>query len=554
RRGVPLEAHDLSTLDAGIVSDVTTELRIDPRDPDELHDFLLGVVIVSPMPEFGPLFRHLVARGRAITATVEGSRSWIAIERRDLVELIAPAATYEPDARFDGPSAARDRLTAVTETVRGHLQHRGPVDIETFAATVPGLAAIDVERALITLEGRGEVLRVLETQWCAKRIVARIHARQRDRERRRYPAVGIADFMRFLVAWQHVTPGSRVNGPGGLATVINQLQGVEAAVGAWEESILPARITGFAHHLVDELAHHGELGWGRLTVKTDRPDGRRASATPSRATPVALVTRSDLPWLLAAARGECTAERPTVGAASEILDLLEQEGALFFSDLCVATGRMPVEIAEALWDGVARGLVTADGFGAVRTLLAGRYRNAGARPSPRYATRRLGRSAPGPRSISPSLAGGRWSILRAAPSDAFEPDELAEATATQLLERWGVALRELYVRESFSVPWRDVLWALRRFEARGLVRGGRFVAGPVGEQFALPEALDRLRRITGTPGTGAEVRVSASDPLNLTGILIPGPRVPAVRGRFITIRDGIPKEDAVRPLLAVGHR
>jgi ATP-dependent Lhr-like helicase len=266
------------------------------------------------------------------------------------------------------------------------------------------------------------------------------------------------------------------------------------------------------------------------------------------------MSREDLPWLLASARGVDLPERPELGAAAEILDLLDREGALFFSDLCTTTGRMPVEVAEALWDGVARGLITADGFGAVRVLLSGRYRSVGGSSSARSAARRLGSSSAGRRTISPTLAGGRWSMLRAAPSDAFEPDELAEATATQLLQRWGIALRELYVRESFSLPWRDVLWALRRFEARGLVRGGRFVAGTVGEQFALPEALDRLREVAASPPSGTEIRIAASDPLNLTGIIVPGPRIPAVRGRFIILRDGVPSEAASPRLLAVGEQ
>jgi ATP-dependent Lhr-like helicase len=337
-----------------------------------------------------------------------------------------------------------------------------------------------------------------------------------------------------------------------VATAIRQLQGFEAGIGAWEESILPARVTGFAHHLVDELSQHGELGWGRLGLPPGRAEPKRASASPSRATPVSLVSRPDLPWLLAAARAEIEPDRPPVGAAAEVLDLLEADGALFFADLTAATGRMPVEIAEALWDGVARGLVTADGFGAVRALLSGRYKAGSHGATSRYAARRLGRT-PSSRAISPTLAGGRWSLLRAAPNGSFEPDELAEATATQLLERWGVALRELYVRESFALPWRDVLWALRRFEARGLVRGGRFVAGPVGEQFALPEALDLLRETAASRETGTEIRISASDPLNLTGVLLPGPRVPAVRGRLVTIRDGNVQEVLDRELHAVAR-
>jgi ATP-dependent Lhr-like helicase len=231
---------------------------------------------------------------------------------------------------------------------------------------------------------------------------------------------------------------------------------------------------------------------------------------------------------------------------AEVLDHLSRAGALFFSDLCTATGRLPTEVAEALWEGVTRGMVTSDGFAAVRVLLGGRYRSSAGSPTGRYGTRRFGRAlSNGPRP-SPTLAGGRWSMLRALPPETCEPDELAEAVAAQLLERWGVVVRELYAREPFGIAWRDVLWALRRFEARGIVRGGRFVAGLIGEQFALPEALEQLRGVASREPSGVAIRLCATDPLNLTGILVPGPRIPAVRGRFITLRDGVPTESTER--------
>ncbi len=382
----------------------------------------------------------------------------------------------------------------------------------------------------------------------------------------------------------------------GLAEVIGQLQGVEAPIGAFEESILPARVQGYQAHLLDELAANGELAWGRLSPRPEvEGEVRRAAAVPSRATPVTLARRGDLDWLLSAVRGDASLPDPGPGPAADVLEALRERGALFFADLCELTGRLPTEVAEGLWDGVARGRVTSDGFGAVRALLSGRYREVRHRPTgslrrgwwrtgaagfatgpygqgraesaglaprrpvaggpgftaggPADAGRPVRRPVPA-RAVRPALAGGRWSVLEWAPASAFEREDLAEAVAMQLLGRWGVVFRDLAIREAWSVPWRDVLFALRRLEARGVVRGGRFVAGLSGEQYALPEALDALRRVVSTPLGGEIVRLSAADPLNLTGIVLPGPRLPALRGGVLLLVDGVPatgEDHSARP-------
>jgi ATP-dependent Lhr-like helicase len=309
---------------------------------------------------------------------------------------------------------------------------------------------------------------------------------------------------------------------------------------------LRARISDYQPRLLDELCAHGEVAWGRLALPAPAPGGpRRAGATPSRATPVAIARRDDLAWLLAAVRGGAVPVPPGPGAAGEVLEALETRGALFFADLVDRTGRMPLEVAEALWDGVARGLVTSDGFGAVRVLLAGRYRNPGSLAANRYNQYRLGGA--GRRRLEPALAGGRWSLIESPRPDGFDPDELADAVAAQLLERWGVVFRDLVAREPLAIAWRDVLWALRRLEARGTARGGRFVTGFSGEQFALPEALDALRRVAGRAPEGVAVRLSAADPLNLTGSILGPERLPALIGRELTLVDGAPVADGDTP-------
>jgi ATP-dependent helicase Lhr and Lhr-like helicase len=336
--------------------------------------------------------------------------------------------------------------------------------------------------------------------------------------------------MRFLLRWHHVAPGTRREGRLGLLAVVGQLQGFELAAGAWEDTVLGARIEGYRSEWLDDLCLSGDVTWGRLSLRNGEADQapRRSGMTPSRATPITLAIRDDLPWLLQAARGERRPLEPGSGRTRDVLDTLREHGALFQSDLTTVTRRMPTEVEEALWDAVARGLVTADGFQAVRSLL---FRRRVARAADRRRLRR-GSSAIAARSA------GRWSLLPGVIATE-DPDELAEAVAEQLLARWGVVFRDLLVRETLTVPWRDVLWALRRMEARGTIRGGRFVNGFSGEQYAVPEAIEVLRSVRKLERNGETIRLSAADPLNLVGIVLPGPRVPALPTNSITYVDGV---------------
>jgi ATP-dependent Lhr-like helicase len=254
---------------------------------------------------------------------------------------------------------------------------------------------------------------------------------------------------------------------------------------------------------------------------------------------VSFVLRPNLPWLLLATRGENASPLPGEGPARDLLACLNSRGALFYRDLIAATGRLRIEVEEGLWDLVARGFVTADGFGSVRALLTARERWS-ASPARLPGVRRLRRRAAEKVNVE-----GRWSLLPAAPTpdgggERPDSDTLAEAVAEQLLARWGVVFRDLLARESIATPWREILWALRRLEARGTVRGGRFVTGFTGEQYALPEAVEQLRQTRRRERTGEIVRIAAVDPLNVVGILTPGPRVPAVRGHGVVYRDGAP--------------
>jgi ATP-dependent Lhr-like helicase len=554
RRGIPLEAHDLSSIDEATIDEVRGEIATDLRDPDELHDLLTAAVALGADDRWRPLFGSLAAAGRAMSFVPAGpsagmAERWCATERRHEVEALFGPVAFAPDnalpaSRGRDPAPSYDE--AVAAAVRGHLEPVGPATAAGLAATIGIPDGTAVTSALLGLEATGAAFRLADGRWWSRRLVARAHARTRDRLRRSFDAVSPQQLVRFLLEWQHVAPGAQLRGPAGTAAVLDQLQGVEAPVGAWESAILRARISDYQPRLLDELCAHGEVAWGRLQLPAPSPGGpHRAGATPSRATPVTLARRGDLAWLLAAVRGGAVPVPPGPGAAGEVLEALETRGALFFTDLVDRTGRMPLEVAEALWDGVARGLVTSDGFGAVRALLAGRYRNPGSLAANRYSQHRLGGA--GRRRLEPALAGGRWSLIEGPRPDDFDPDELADAVAAQLLERWGVVFRDLIAREPLAIAWRDVLWALRRLEARGTARGGRFVAGFSGEQFALPEALDGLRRVAGRAPGGVAVRLSAADPLNLTGSILGPERLPALIGRELTLLDGAPVADGGAP-------
>ncbi len=563
RRGLPVEARELAKLDVEAIDRVREEVAPDPRDADELHDVLLSLWVWPVDPDLAPMLDLLIETGRAYTWQRAGRSFACAAERRSGIEALLPDIVFSPDRslpehlRVGEPPTAQ---FAAREAVAGHLDVSGPI-------TAAGLAeylAIDpvaVEVALASLEGEGAVLRgAFETtaaatgeQFCARRLLSRIHRYTQARLRSEIEPVTAQDCMRFLLRWQRAAPARRHSGRPGVAGVIEQLQGIEIAAGAWEESILPARISDYRPGWLDELCMAGEVAWGRLSLRAEasRGDGggddaeaegqTRRGAVPSRATPVAFALRGDLPWLLQAVRGTGRPAEPGSGAAAEILACLRETGALFHAELEGRLDRLPVAIEEGLWGLVGRGIVTADGFQAVRSLLGARERWARTRARDR-ARRGLRR---GLRNGPSGAAEGRWSLLPdVTPID--DPDALAEAVAEQLLVRWGVVFRDLVAREPMTVPWRDLLWAFRRMEARGIVRGGRFVSGFVGEQYALPEAVDQLRRVRrmerrsehGEPGE--IVTLSAVDPLNLTGVLLPGPKVPRVRTQEVRFRDGLP--------------
>ncbi|MGN6169135.1 MAG: DEAD/DEAH box helicase, partial [Solirubrobacteraceae bacterium] len=489
QRGLPVEPRELGRLDPEAIERVRGEAVPDVRDPDELHDVLLSLVIAVPREEWEEHFEALVDDGRCFVVHRSGIEKvfWAATERRGDLEALFPDASFVPDHTLPANMAGRaDADEAGVTAVQGHLEISGPIGEEELVAAT-GLAAGSVKIALETLRVRGFVVggrfeQGRGEQWCARRLLARVHSYTRSRRRAQIRPVSQEQWEEFLQSWWHLAPGSQLYGRAGVAEVIEQLQGSEWPAGECERT-LAARVHSYRAEWLDDLCLSGEVVWGRLSLieraaAGERPDEEPVAwsgKTPSRRTPITFMLRQDLPWLLQAHRGSTQPAQATNGPGAEVLQALRTRGALFHSELQTVTGRLPTEIEEGLWDGVARGLITADGFNAIRSLLQARTRFARRqRPYPRPGSR--GRRGSWRHGVE-----GRWTLLaQAEPIEEIE--ELAETVADQLLLRWGVVCRDVYLKERLALPWREILRALRRLEARGLTRGGHFVTGITGEQ------------------------------------------------------------------------
>jgi ATP-dependent Lhr-like helicase len=492
RRAGEAGANDLGALDLAAIVRVREEERPEPRDADELHDALLTIGFLTADEVDPALFEVLVRTRRAArVATL-----YVAAER--LPELITIHPSIETNITAP-PSRQKPwtREAAILELIRGRMTLLGPTTAQILATSLD-IDTREAEAALIALESEGVVLRGTfsgPNEWCDRRLLARIHRYTIHRLRAEIEPVSAADFMRFLFAWQHVAPSAKLRGIDGLQNVIAQLDGFEVAAGGWERSVLPSRIEGYEPSMLDMLCLTGEVGWARLSPATSTVVG---------ATPIALFLRANTDaWQ--SLRDPATAEATLSDGARRILETLRTRGASFSRDL----GDDEEEIQRALGELVSAGLIASDGFAGLRTLVGQKQRT--------------------------SLS-GRWSLLT---HGAESSDEAIETQARVLLRRYGIVFRRMLTREPNAAPWRELARVYRRLEARGEIRGGRFVHGMSGEQFALPEAIERLREIRRDNTSGATIIISAADPLNLTGILSSDERIRAVAGTRIAYRDGI---------------
>jgi len=597
RRVLPASVlEEVGALDPAAISQVQQEAWPDVRDADELHDVLHTLVMVpencSQFPVLSyrqhrmaagwrNLFENLQSENRVVVSEAAGRHYWVAAERVEWFYAMHPGGAElapsrvltglrpvpaerssvtkraEAERRLSSPSFEDALLTAV----QGWIAHLGPTTASEIGELL-GLPAPEIEKALLRIEASGAILRGRfrsaqslpagfegepETEWCERRLLARIHRLTVATLRKQIAPVTASQFMNWLLRWQHLAPGTQVRGEHGTLEVIRQLQGFEIPASAWERFVLARRISDYDPAHLDQLCLAGVVGWGRLSphpatleVTGSNENGRdtRRRVIPTRVAPIAFFVREDADWLRPHHPGaEDSATSFLSPVAQSLLELLKHRGALFFPDMVRATGRLKAEIETGLWELVAAGLVTADGFENLRALVTPKGLSSGGVGKGIGKVRR------------PRHAPGRWSLLH---TEGADRDRSVESCCWMLLRRYGVVFRDLLTRETNLPRWRELQIGYRRLEDRGEVRGGRFVDGFVGEQFALPVAVESLRAHRKLPqnAPGERVIIAAADPLNLVGIIVPGERIPAISGRSVTFRDGVWEADDV--LLASG--
>ena len=597
--------QEVGALDAGAIAQVRSEAWPDVRDADELHDVLHTLVGLPELAgtqhlAFGDrgsvdegqsrwrtdywsgYFEQLTLHGRAAVASVDGRRFWVAAERVRSFRSLFPAARFENDLT-EVETADISRDDALLTLVMGWMSAVGPITASQLGNLL-ALPASDIEKGLLRMEAAGTVLRgkftsasshgqpmasvptyslpqpsstaqESEIEWCERRLLARIHRLTVGMLRKQIEPVTAAQFMRWLLRWQHVAPGSQAAGERGTLEVLQQLQGFEVPANAWERQVLARRVTDYDPKWLDQLCLTGAVGWGRLSPHPATLEsggsadgsGRQRRVIPTSVAPITFFVREEADWMGLSKNPHFSHSQGDAGDPGEsshdglglshgaqiVLEFLKQRGASFFADVVRGTGKLKAEIETALWELVAAGVVTADGFDNLRSLI-----------DPK---RRAGQGSG--RALRPRHSAGRWALLHA--DAAVEHPRAVEAACWMLLRRYGIVIRDLLARESNLPSWRELLMAFRRLEDRGEIRGGRFVDGFLGGQFALPIAVESVRAIRNLPLSGETITLSAADPLNLVGILVPGERVPAISGRTVSYADGIAVVDAPPAVAAV---
>ncbi|HEY6944628.1 MAG TPA: helicase-related protein, partial [Candidatus Acidoferrum sp.] len=539
---------EIGRLNPEAIAEVCDEAWPDVRDAEELHDALLTFVALPATTNTEPLQNnHLLAKlqeslsawnsflqqlgadhrvGRAIAG---GASYWVAAERVSTFTQVFPTARFEilvPSV--ESPTISREN--ALLALITGWMSHAGPVTSNQLACAL-ALAVSDIDRALLRLESSGVVLRGKftdpsseQTEWCERRLLARIHRLTLGHLRKEIQSVTPAQFMNWQLRWQHAAPGTQLLGERGTFEAIRQVQGFEAPANSWERQILRRRIADYDPKVLDQLCLTGAVGWGRLSPHPATlealTDGKRR-VVPTSVAPITFFVREDADWMIPRREtGETNMAGLSPDAAAVHL-YLRQRGASFFADIVRGTARLKSEVETALWELVAAGLLTADGFDNLRALI-----------DPK---RRSGQGSG--RTLRPRHSAGRWSLLYS--GENHDRSRALEAICWMLLRRYGIVFRELLTRETILPKWREMLITLRRLEDRGEIRGGRFVSGFLGEQFALPVAVESLRAMRNLQPSSEIISISAADPLNLVAIIVPGERVPANSGKVVAFRDGV---------------
>ncbi len=539
---------EIGRLDPAAIAEVCDDAWPDVRDTEELHDALLTLIALparhdpaslqsnrlrgklqESLNAWIPFLEQLVVDRRASLAHVGSEAYWVAAERVPVFSQVFPSAHFEA-VPPSVSAAALSRDESLLNLITGWMSHSGPVTSSQLAGILT-LPVSEIDKALLRLESSGVVLRGRftdphsdPTEWCERRLLARIHRLTLGQLRKEIQSVTPAQFMDWELRWQHVAPSTQLLGQRGTLEAIRQMQGFEAPANSWERQILRRRIADYDPKVLDQLCLTGAVGWGRLSPHPATlealTDGKRR-VIPTSVAPITFFVREDSDWMIPQ---RDAGEADTAGLSPDavaVLQYLRQRGASFFADIVRGTAKLKSEVETALWELVAAGLLTADGFDNLRALI-----------DPK---RRSGQGSG--KTSRPRHSAGRWSLLYSI--ENHDRNRALEAICWMLLRRYGIVFRELLTREAILPKWRELLITLRRLEDRGEVRGGRFVGNFLGEQFALPVAVESLRAIRNQQPSGEVITVSAADPLNLVGIIVPGERVPANSGKAVAYRDGV---------------
>jgi len=568
RRSLTVESvRDLAWLDPEAIALVVGEAQPLVRSVDELHDLLLGRIIVAEEEVDAALARELVNDGRATwIGLMEDRRGLVPAERLPAALALFPRAVCTPSISV--PKSVRQDWTSVEARVtmlRGLMEVCGPITAAAIASRL-ALDVDDVNAGLEALEGEGAVLRGRFTppemrakvlpqnaaesdeqqtpdaplEWCHRRLLARIHRQTLEGLRRQIEPVSPTTYMQFLTHHHGMAGESRRTGTNGLFEVVQMLEGLDIPAIAWERDILASRLDGYRPEWLDELCLTGELAWGRLFPSKSSGERGRSMSGITRVAPISLFPREDVGWLTGSA-APTVEEEHLSGNATEVTEWLQRRGAMFGSDLLAETRMLPTHLEDALGELVSRGLVRSDTFAGLRKLIEDSSGSSG-----HDARRSLGMRR---RAAAPGT--GRWSLWRRGADEASRETAGPESSpvpvlneieqwAWLLLRRWGVVFRDVVIREQGSPRWFDLLQHFRRMEARGEVRGGRFISGVAGEQFALGDAVRRLRELRDKGARNELVVLNAADPLNLTGILSEANRIPAIAAHHLVLLDGVP--------------
>jgi ATP-dependent Lhr-like helicase len=538
----PQSTDDLGALDADAIQAVREEAWPAPTGVDEMHEALMSLACISDAearanPHWLDWLNALADSGRASRLQINAEQSlWLALERLTCLRAIYPQAILLPALEaLPGFDEVWDTDEAVLEVIRARLSGFGPLPLSAIAEPL-GLPTHQVTQALAQLEREGYVLRgqfspaAAVEEWCERHLLARIHRYTVKRLRREIEPVALQDFMRFLFDWQHLSAATQGQGSAVLSSIVSQFEGYPAAASAWDSDILPARLKDYSPSWLDDLCRSGKLVWTRLTARN------KSTSTALRSTPILLLPRSQVG--LWSGLTEQTPVSELSPKTQKVFEALSQHGALFFDELIHEAHLLRTELEIALQELVGAGLVNADSFAGLRALIT---------PASKRQQRssRRGRGA----FVGGMDDAGRWALLRRGPPapvvdnqrPAPTPADTLEHIAMTLLRRYGVVFWRLLEREADWLPsWRELLRTFHRLEARGEIRGGRFVSGLAGEQFALPEAIPLLREVRRRPHDGTLVAVCGVDPLNLAGTLLPGVKVPALASNRLVYRDGLP--------------